>query len=107
MVPELTNEERLVALEKANRMRKGRAEIRRRITLGWISFADVAEMAKRGDEVITGMRVKNIISAFPGYDLVRTEALMESMNLREDKRFNGLGPVQIQTLIDALDGGRQ
>lgn len=103
-VPELTKEQRQSNLEKAMMMRKKRAEIRAKLASGTYDAATVIRRALEGEQAYAGMRVRQLINAVPGYGLKRTQALMKSLGIAENKRVGGLGSVQAANLIMRLDG---
>lgn len=76
MVPELTKEQRIANLEKAKQMRKERTELRSQLASGVLTVCDLINLAGRGDKAASGMRVKQMISALPGYGFKKTQALL-------------------------------
>lgn len=104
MVPELTKEQRIANLEKAKQMRKERTELRSQLASGVLTVCDLINLAERGDKAASGMRVKQMISALPGYVFKKTQALMHALSISESKRVGGLGVKQAQALIDRLGG---
>lgn len=104
MIPELTKEQRQANLEKAMKMRKERAELRSQLASGVLTVCDLIDLAERGDKAASGMRVKQMISAMPGYGFKKTQALMHNLHIAESKRVGGLGVNQAQALIAKLDG---
>lgn len=104
MVPKLSKGERLLALEKANRIRRQQSDITKDLALGRITFRDVLAMAKRGDEAALRMRVKKIISASPLYTPQETKQIMESIGISSTKRVSSLGIRQTKALLEELEG---
>lgn len=104
MVPKLSKGERLLALEKANRIRRQQSDITKDLALGRITFRDVLAMAKRGDEAAQRMRVKKIIGAHPRYTAQDAKQIMDSIGIGIDKRVSGLGVRQIEALLEELEG---
>ena len=45
------------------------------------------------------MRVKQMISALPGYGFKKTQALMHALSIADSKRVGGLGVKQAHALI--------
>lgn len=107
MIPELTDEQRIAALEKAKQMRKQRTELRSQLASRVLTVCDLINLAERGDKAASGMRVKQVISAMPGYGFKKTQALMHTLGIAECKRVGGLGVNQAQALIAKLDGVEQ
>lgn len=104
MVPELTKEQRLANLDKSMELRRARAEIRNQLKDGTATATDVINLAERGDKAAKGMRVKQLISAMPGYGFAKTQALMRELHISESRRVGGLGANQTKALIEKLDG---
>lgn len=104
MIPELTEEQRQANLEKAMQMRKERAELRKELASRAMNASDLILLAERGDKAASGMRVKQMISAMPGYGFRKTQDLMHELHIAESKRVGGLGVNQAQALIAKLDG---
>lgn len=102
MVPELTKEQRIANLEKAKQMRKERTELRSQLASGVLTVRDLISLAERGDKAASGMRVKQMISALPGFGFKKTQALMHTLSIAESKRVGGLGANQAKALIDRL-----
>ncbi len=100
-VPELTQEERLAALEQAVKARAQRAEIKAQLSEGKISFADVVAM--KDDEVIGKMKVSELISSLPNYGTVRTQKVMEELKISPSRRLRGLGKRQEVDLLEKFD----
>lgn len=105
MIPERTSEQRRAALEKAMELRKQRAELRSELGSGMLSVCDLIDIADQGSKAAAGMRVKQMISALPGYGMKRTQELMREIGIADSKRVGGLGVSQIRALIEKLDGG--
>lgn len=102
--PELTKEQRQANLEKAMEMRKKRAEIRAKLANGIYDAATVVRRGLEGEQAYAGMRVKQMISALPGYGFKKTQALMHALSIADSKRVGGLGVKQAHALIEKLDG---
>ena len=99
-----TKEERIANLEKAMQMCKERAELRSQLASGVLTVSDLINLAERGDKAASGMRVKQMISALPGYGFKKTQALMHALSIADSKRVGGLGVNQAHALIEKLDG---
>ena len=104
MIPEMTAEQRKANLEKAMKLRKERAELRRQLAVGVLDVCDLIDLAERGDKAASGMRVKQMISAMSGYGFRKTQELMRELHIAESRRVGGLGVKQAQSLIAKLDG---
>ncbi len=99
-IPQLTQEERLQALQHAVEARAARAEIKAKLTEGTISLAEV--IAMKDDEVIGKMRVADLISSIPHFGAVRTQKVMEELKISPSRRLRGLGKRQEVDLLERL-----
>ena len=95
--PQLTAEQRQVALLKAAASRKRRAEVKIKIKNGEFSIDTVLEIAKNED-AIAKMRVKELLESMSGVGKIRAQALMERLNISPTRRIQGLGRHQIKEL---------
>lgn len=100
-LPQMTDEQRAEALKKAAETRARRAEYKQQIKDGKLSAKDA--FGKLDDSALGKMRVKQFVSAFPGYGKAKTEALLEEIGIDEKRRLTGLGERQKDALIEALD----
>ena len=96
-LPPLTPEERAAALEKAARVRRERAEVKRNLKRGAMTLPDVLAFAA-GDEVIAKTRVSDLVQSMPGVGKIRAAQIMERLGIAESRRVQGLGPVQREAL---------
>lgn len=95
-LPELTDEQRKAALEKAARVRKERAEIKKRLKAGQLGVSDILD---RADNDIYGkMTVKSVIESVPGVGKLRAAKIMEEIGISTSRRVRGLGPKQLKAL---------
>ena len=65
-LPQLTDEQRKAALEKAAAARHARAELREKIKKGEVSLKSVLESQ---DAIASRMKVSALIESLPGYGL--------------------------------------
>ncbi|MDD6730577.1 integration host factor, actinobacterial type [Hugonella massiliensis] len=100
-LPQMTEEQRAEALKKAAETRARRAEYKQQIKDGKLSCADA--FGKLDDSALAKMRVKQFVSAFPGYGKAKTESLLAEVGIDETRRLAGLGDRQKTSLIEALD----
>ena len=96
-LPPLTPEERAAGLEKAARVRRERAEVKRNLKRGATTLPDVLAFAA-GDEVIAKTRVSDLVQSMPGVGKIRAAQIMGRLGIAESRRVRGLGPVQRQAL---------
>lgn len=98
-IPELTNEQRRAALDKAMELRKERAEIRAGIKAGELTMDNVLEMQSYGNEALQGMRVSSLLTAFPNVGLKRMQEIMRKCEISASRRVRGLGIRQWSRLL--------
>ena len=96
----LTDEEKLHALEKAQRMRRQRAEIREQLKSGKITLQDVLNQAD--DDVVGRMRVSYLLQSLPQIGKVTSRRIMEEIGIHENRRVRGLGHRQVEALLKKL-----
>jgi guanylate kinase len=95
--PQLTAEERALALAKAAQSRKRRAEVKNKIKSGEFSIDTVLEIAANEDSV-GKMRVRELLEALSGVGKVRATSLMQRLNISPTRRIQGLGRHQLKQL---------
>lgn len=98
--PTMTPEQRAAALEKARIVRAKRSEITNKLSMGLLIAAEVLDQTD--DPVIGRMKVKAFVNALPGFGKVKTEKLMEELGIPAERRLQGLGSNQMQSLKAAL-----
>ena len=99
MLPEMTDEQRAAALERAGLARRTRAEIKALLKTGSLTFTDVMERAEE-DDLVAGTRVKAIVVSMPGMGKITTKRLMEEIGISEIRKLRGLTPRQTKELTD-------
>ena len=100
-LPQMTEEQRAAALEKAKETRRKRAEVRENIKAGKLTAKKA--LAKRDDPIYGKIKVTQFIESFPGYRKAKAEKLMNEIGIAEGRRLSGLGEKQVAALIEALD----
>ena len=101
-LPELTEEQRAAALEKAAAARRARAELKERLKRGGTSLSEVLEQAD-SDEVLGKMKVSALLEAM-GVGKVRAQQIMERLEIAPSRRLRGLGDRQRKALLDEFSG---
>jgi hypothetical protein len=99
-LPQLTDEERKVALEKAKQARAARAELRAAIKRGDKLIADV--FAEKDNPVVDKIKVLCLIESLPGYGKAKASKLLEELGISETRRVKGLGTKQRAALLERL-----
>ena len=102
MIPTLTDEQRRTNLIKAATVRRERTILRKDLKAGLISFGQVFELSDKDCQAAANMRVKQAISAMPGYGLAKTQMLMRDLHIAESKRIKGLGVRQRAALLEVF-----
>jgi len=97
-LPELDDESRRQALEKAAEARKVRAELKHQLKSGEIDFAAVLRRAE-DDEVVGKTKVSAVLEALPKVGKVRARRLMERLDISPSRRMRGLGGKQREKLL--------
>jgi hypothetical protein len=96
-LPQLSEEQRRQALEKAAEARKKRAEVKAKLKGGALGLTECLERAE-SDEVLGKMKVSAMLEALPGVGKVRAQKVMEELNISGSRRLRGLGDKQKQSL---------
>ncbi len=97
-LPELNDDARRDALNKAAEARKLRAEMKQRLKAGEIDLHQVLDRAD-GDEVIAKTRVSEVLEALPKVGRVRARRIMERLDISSSRRLRGLGVNQRERLL--------
>jgi DNA uptake protein ComE-like DNA-binding protein len=95
-LPQLTDEQRAAALEKAAAAREARAKLKADLKSQATSLKDVLGTK---DEVIGKMKVSQLLESLPGVGKVKAREAMEELGIADTRRIRGLGEKQIQSLL--------
>ena len=98
-LPQLTDEQRKAALEKAAAARHARAELREKIKKGEISLEEVLDS---DDPIAARMKVSALIESLPGYGKAKAAKIMNELGISPSRRVKGLGARQREQLLEAL-----
>lgn len=98
MVPELTDEQRAAALERAMEARMARASLKKALKAGTVTpgYVMAQPEAKR-------MRVFDLMRALPGIGRAGAERGMRELRMSQGKRVRGIGRRQMERLLDWID----
>ncbi len=99
-VPQLSDDARKAALEKAKAARAERAKVREELKSGKITLKQL--LAKKDDPVIGRMPVKTMIETIPGYGKAKAEKIMNELGIASSRRLKGLGERQEKALLERL-----
>ena len=95
-LPSLTPEEKKKALEKAQTMRRARAELRVQLKKGEVKFQ---EIVVSDDPVIQRMKVSYLLKSLPRVGKVKADRIMDEVGIDESRRVQGLGKRQKEALL--------
>ena len=98
-LPQLTDEQRKAALEKAAAARHARAELREKIKKGETNLKDVLES---DDPIASRMKVSALIESLPGYGKAKATKIMDELGISSTRRVKGLGARQREQLLGVL-----
>ena len=98
-LPQLTDEQRKEALEKAAQARHERAELREKIKSGKVTLEEVLDS---DDPIANRMKVSALIESLPGYGKAKAAKIMDELDISATRRVKGLGARQREQLIEAL-----
>ena len=96
-LPQLSEEQRRQALEKAAEARKKRADVKQKLKNGGLGLGECLDRAE-SDEILGKMKVSAMLEALPGVGKVRAQKVMEELNISGSRRLRGLGDKQKQSL---------
>lgn len=102
-LPQLTEEQRAAALEKAAAARRARAELKDRLKRGGTTLGEVLTQSDT-DEVLGKMKVSALLEAMPGVGKVRAAQIMERLEIAPSRRLRGLGDRQRKALLVEFEG---
>lgn len=98
-LPQLTDEQRKAALEKAAAARHERAELRGKIKRGDITLEEVLNSE---DSIASRLKVSALIESLPGYGKAKATKIMDELGISATRRVKGLGARQREQLIEVL-----
>ena len=98
-LPQLTDEQRKAALEKAAAARHARAELRESIKSGKVSHKEVLDS---DDPIAQRLKVSALIESLPGYGKAKAAKVMNELGISSTRRVKGLGGRQREELLETL-----
>lgn len=102
-LPQLTEEQRKQALEKAAEARRKRAEIKQQLKNGTLNLPQVLNRPE--DETVGKMKVASVLESLPGVGKVRARKIMERLDISSTRRVRGLGAKQKEALLGEFGAG--
>ncbi len=97
--PELSEEQRREALEKAAHARRVRAEVKQLLKMGSLTFTELLDRAEE-DDLIAGIKVGSVLESIPGTGKVKAKRIMEQHGIAPNRRIRGLGTRQREALLE-------
>jgi hypothetical protein len=101
--PQLTPEQRQLALEKAAAARRQRAEVKDKLKIGSLTLSELFAAADTKDEageMLAKLKVLAVLESLPGVGKVRARNIMSELDISESRRLRGLGNNQRKALLD-------
>ena len=99
-IPNLSQQERANALQKAQQMRSKRTALRQQIKNGEVTVEQVLQ--DLDNEVVSKMRVKYLLESLPQIGKITAVKIMEEVGIDEARRIQGLGTRQMKDLLERL-----
>ena len=99
-LPQLTDEQRKAALEKAAAARHARAELRDNIKAGNVTLEEVLDS---DDPIASRMKVSALIESMPGYGKAKAAKIMDELGISASRRVKGLGARQREQLLEVFN----
>lgn len=96
--PQISDEQREFALERAAEARRVRAELKELLKMGSITLAELFERADK-DDLVGGIKVASLLSSMPGTGKVKAKRMMEAHGIADNRRLRGLGDRQREKLL--------
>jgi DNA uptake protein ComE-like DNA-binding protein len=97
--PQLSPEQRAAALAKAAEARAARAELKARLKMGSLSLSDALAST---DSTVGKLKVVSLLESLPGVGKVKARRIMEDIGIADNRRVQGLGAQQNQSLLEQL-----
>lgn len=91
-------------MAKAAEARAARAEIKQRLKMGSITLADALAS---DDTNMAKLKVVSLLESLPGVGKIKARRIMEEIGIADNRRVQGLGAQQRQSLLDALGDAGQ
>ena len=97
--PQLSDEQRRAALERAAHARRIRAELKLLLKMGTITFRELLDKAAE-DDLVAGTKVGAVLESLPGTGKVKAKRIMEQNGIAPNRRIRGLGSRQREALLE-------
>ena len=103
-LPQLTEEQRKQALEKAAEARRARAEIKQQLKNGTLTLPQI--LSQPDSDTIGKMKVASVLESLPGVGKVRARKIMERLDISSTRRVRGIGAKQKEALLGEFSSGK-
>lgn len=97
-LPELTDDQRKAALERAAEARRERTEFKDLVRKGELSLADALDDARA-----KRIRVHEFLMCIPGIGKAKADDIMRKLSIAESRRVQGLGCRQRDGIIELVE----
>lgn len=102
VVPEMTDEQRRQALDRAMEVRAQRSELRHELKAGRLTLQELFDM---DSQAATRMRALDAVKSMPGWGDAKARKLLRRLHVSEARRVGGLGENQRRDLLREIEGG--
>ena len=96
-IPHLSTEQLKSARAAATEARRARAQLKDQVKSGALTFPQALDRAAK-DEVLSRVKVVDLLCALPRVGVTRSQEIMESLGIAPNRRIRGLGRHQIDRL---------
>lgn len=96
-IPKLSSEQLAAARASATEARRVRAELKDQVKNQELSFMDALAKAQ-DDEILNRIKVVDLLRAVPRVGVTRAAEILESCDVKANRRIRGLGRHQIERL---------
>ena len=96
-IPQLSTEQLESARAAATEARRARAQLKDQVKSGALTLPQALDRAT-GDEVLSRVKVVDLLRALPLVGVTRSQEIMESLDIAPNRRIRGLGRHQIDRL---------
>jgi hypothetical protein len=101
VAPDRSLQQRLSALEEANRIRSHRAQVKRDVKAGRVKVTD---LLRRVPPDMESMKLATLLLAVPKVGRAKADVILRRTKCSPSKTLGGLSPRQRQELVSALAG---
>lgn len=96
-IPQLSPEQLESARSAATAARRARADLKEQVRTGKMTLGQALEHAA-DDEVLSRVKVVDLLRALPRVGITRSQEIMESLQIAPNRRIRGLGRHQVERL---------